>query len=143
MTKTIKNSGVKKKVVLHFPKRLVDQPIISHLIKDYDLGFNILKASVTPDAEGLLVLELSGQRENYDRGIEYLAAAGVKIQSLSRDIIRNEDRCTSCGACITICPTTAFEIDANTRQVIFYNDRCVACGQCIKACPPHAIEIHF
>jgi L-aspartate semialdehyde sulfurtransferase ferredoxin len=139
-----KSSAVtSKKIVLHFPKRLVDQPIIYRLIKDYDLGFNILKASITPAEEGLMVLELSGQRENYDRGIEYLATTGVKIQSLSRDITRNEARCTSCGACITICPTNAFEVDSETRQVVFHNERCVACGQCIKACPPHAMEIHF
>ena len=144
MGKGNKNSAVtSKKIVLHFPKRLTDQPIIYRLVKDYDLGFNILKASISPDKEGLLILELSGQRENYDRGIEYLTTTGVKIQALSRDITRNEARCTSCGACITICPTNAFEVDPKTRQVIFHNERCVACGQCIKACPPHAMEIHF
>ena len=135
--------AISKRIVLHFPKRLVDQPLIYRLIKDYDLGFNILKASVTPDEEGLLVLELSGQRNNYDRGIEYLAAAGVKIQSLSHDVLRNESRCTHCGACITVCPTSAFEVNPASREVVFYNERCVACGKCIKACPPHAMEMHF
>ena len=135
--------AISRRIVLHFPKRLVDQPIIYRLIKDYDLGFNILKASVTPDEEGLLVLELSGKRDDYDRGIEYLTEAGVKIQSLSHDVTRNETRCTHCGACITVCPTDAFELDPLTREVIFYHERCVACGQCIKACPPRAMELHF
>lgn len=135
--------AISRRIVLHFPKRLVDQPIIYRLIKDYDLGFNILKASVTPDEEGLLVLELSGKRDNYDRGIEYLTEAGVKIQSLSHDVTRNEARCTHCGACITVCPTDAFELDPLTREVTFYHERCVACGQCIKACPPRAMELHF
>ncbi len=63
---------VDKKIVLHFPKRLVDRPIVSHLIKDHDLEFTILKASVTQDEEGLMVLELKGKQEEYDKGIAYL-----------------------------------------------------------------------
>jgi len=135
--------AVSKRIVLHFPKRLVDRPIVARLIKDYDLEFNILKALVTPEEEGLLVLELSGEQEAYDKGIRYLAETGVKIQSLSQDVLRNEERCTHCGACITMCPSGAFELDPVTRRVNFYNEKCVACGLCIKACPPRAMEVHF
>jgi ferredoxin len=134
---------VSKRIVLHFPRRLVDRPIVSRLVKDYNLDFNILKASVTPEEEGLLVLELSGDRKDYDKGIQYLTDAGVKIQALSRDITRNEERCTSCGACITICPAACFKLNAKTRKVSFEGDKCVACGICIKACPPRAMEVHF
>jgi ferredoxin len=134
---------VSKRIVLHFPKRLVDRPIVCRLVKDYDLEFNILKALVTPEEEGLLVLELSGEQKEYDKGIRYLTQAGVKIQSLSQDVLRNEERCTHCGACITICPSGAFELDPTTRQVNFYDEKCVACGLCIKACPPRAMEVHF
>jgi len=134
---------VSKRVVLHFPKRLVDRPIVYRLVKDYDLEFNILKALFTQDAEGLMVLEISGAQEDYDRGIRYLTESGVRIQSLSQDVIRNEERCTHCGACISICPTGAFELAPSTRRVNFDNEKCVACGQCIKACPPRAMELHF
>jgi ferredoxin len=135
--------AVSKRIVLHFPKRLVERSIVSHLIKDYNLDFNILKASVTPDEEGLMVLELSGKQGDYDKGIGYLTKTGVRIQSLSQDVIRNEERCTHCGACITICPTGAFELEPLTRRVNFYNEKCLACGLCIKTCPPRAMELHF
>jgi ferredoxin len=135
--------NVSKRIVLHFPKRMVDRPIVSRLVKDYDLDFNILKALVTPEEEGLLVLELSGEQQEYDKGIRYLTKTGVKIQSLSQDVLRNEERCTHCGACIAICPSGAFELDPVTRRVNFYNEKCVACGLCIKACPPRAMEVHF
>lgn len=135
--------NVSKRIVLHFPKRLLDRPIVSRLVKDYDLEFNILKALVTPEEEGLLVLELSGEQQEYDKGIRYLTKTGVKIQSLSQDVLRNEERCTHCGACITICPSDAFALDPVTRQVNFYDEKCVACGLCIKACPPRAMEVHF
>jgi ferredoxin len=135
--------AVSKRIVLHFPRRLVDRPIVYRLVKDYDLEFNILKASVTPEEEGLMVVELSGGQEEYDKGIKYLVKTGVRIQSLSQDVIRNDERCTHCGACVTICPTHAFVVDPITRQVRFYDEKCVACGLCIKSCPPRAMEVHF
>jgi ferredoxin len=135
--------AVSKRIVLHFPRRLVDRPIVYRLVKDYNLEFNILKAQFTPEAEGLMVMEISGEQKDYDSGIRYLTKSGVRIQSLSQDVIRNEERCTHCGACITICPTGAFELDPLTKRVNFDNEKCVACGQCIKACPPRAMELHF
>jgi ferredoxin len=135
--------AVSKRIVLRFPRRLVDRPIVSRLVRDYNLDFNILKASVTPDEEGLMVMELSGKQDDYDNGIRYLAEAGVKIQSLSQNVTRNEERCTYCGACITICPTGAFELEPVSRRVTFDNEKCLACELCIKACPPRAMELHF
>jgi len=135
--------SVSKRIVLHFPSRLVDRPIVSRLVRDFNLDFNILKASVTPEEEGLLVLELSGKQEDYNKGIRYLTETGVRIQALSQDVTRNEERCTHCGACITICPTEAFALEPSTRRVNFYNEKCLACELCIKACPPRAMELHF
>ncbi len=134
---------VTRRIVLHFPRRLVDRPIVYRLIKDFDLEFNILKASVTPDEEGLLVMELHGEQDDYDKGIKYLTETGVKIQSLSQHVARDEERCTHCGACLVICPTAAFELDAVTRQVNFHKEKCLACELCIMACPPRAMELHF
>lgn len=134
---------VSKRIVLRFPRRLVERPIVYRLVKDYDLEFNILKASITPEEEGLLVLELKGDQKEYDRGVDFLIKAGVRIQSLSQDVTRNEERCTHCGACITVCPTGAFRVDPKTREVLFDNEKCIACGLCIPACPPRAMEVHF
>ena len=132
-----------ERIVLHFPHRLVDQPIVYKLVKEFDLQFNILKAYVTPQEEGLMVLELSGDKENYDKGVAYLKKCGVKIQPLSKDVIRNEVKCTDCGVCVPICPTGALAVDPMTRKVHFYKNKCIACELCIKACPTRAMEIHF
>ena len=56
-----------QKIVLHFPYTLVDKPIIYKLTKDFDLEFNILKAVVNPEEEGLMVLELKGDEEEYKK----------------------------------------------------------------------------
>jgi L-aspartate semialdehyde sulfurtransferase ferredoxin len=130
-----------KRIVLHFPHRLVDQPIVYKLVKEYDLKFNILKAYVTPQEEGLMVLELSGKEESFKKGLEYLQESGVKIQPLSEDVTRNEAKCTHCGVCVPICPTNALEVDPVTRKINFHAKKCIACEFCIKICPTRAMEI--
>ena len=129
-----------KKIVLHFPPNLVDKPIIYHLVKDYDMEFNVLKASVTPKEEGLLVLELTGARKAYDGAIRFLKETGVEVQPLVKDIARQEERCTHCGACVTICPVNAFVVDPTTRRVDFVSDKCIACDLCLRICPVRAME---
>lgn len=129
--------------MLHFPPRVTGQPVVYRLAKDFNLSFNILKASVSPGEEGLLVMELTGDQEDYDKGIRYITEAGVEIQSLSQDVVRDEARCTHCGACVTICPTSAFSLEPKTRRVLFDNNKCVVCGLCVKACPPRAMRSYF
>ncbi len=134
---------VSKKIVLHFPHNLVDQPIVCKLSKDFRLEFNILKAYVTPKEEGLMVLELKGEDKDYEKSLEYLAKSGVKTQPLSQDIIRNVKRCTHCGVCIPICPPGALALEPLTRKVNFYDNKCIACELCIKVCPVRAMEVHY
>lgn len=130
-----------KRLVLKFPKRLIDQPIVYRLVKDYNLVINILKASVQPDAEGVMVLELSGIKENFDKGVNFLKRLGVEIQPLSKDIKFDEKVCYHCGVCIPICPVGALKMDNETHTVSFDKNKCIACELCIKVCPPRAIKL--
>ena len=132
---------LKKRYVLTFPPNLLDKPITYHLVKDYDLIINILRARVNPNEEGLLVLEMEGKKSKIDAAVKYLQHLGVGLQPLARDINWNEKACTHCTACISICPTGAFEVDEKTRKVTFDKNKCIACELCVKACPYHAIEI--
>jgi len=121
----------------------VDQPIIYRLVKDYDLVFNILKADINPQEEGVLVFELSGEPQAVESGIAYLRDLGVHIQPFSEDVSRDEDKCTHCGVCVVMCPTGALSIDRTTMLVSFDSSKCIACEACIKACPPRAMQIRF
>jgi ferredoxin len=135
--------NIARKIVLRFPPRLVDQPILYRLVKDYDLQFNILKASITPNEEGILVLELSGKKKDYDEAIRFLAGAGVEVQALIKDVSRLEARCTHCGACVTMCPVGALIVNPQTKRVDFLDSKCIACGLCIKPCPVRAMEVRL
>ncbi|NQT30480.1 MAG: 4Fe-4S binding protein [Candidatus Saganbacteria bacterium] len=133
-----------RKIVLTFPKEKIDKPIVYKLIKDHNLTFNIMKASITPDQEGHMVLEIDGEAAEIEKGIKYLKDQGVKVEPLSKDIKVNWDKCTQCGVCVAICPTAALYIkDRKTMEVAFDAQKCIACELCIRPCPPRAIEVHF
>ncbi|MDA8335805.1 MAG: 4Fe-4S binding protein [Peptococcaceae bacterium] len=130
-----------RRIVLRFNAANVDEPIIYRLAKDYDLVFNILKANVSPQLEGSLVMELKGER--YQEGLAYLEARGVSVQPLSQEVVRSGERCTSCGACTAVCPTGALSLSRPAMQVEFDKDECVLCQLCVAACPVRAMEVHF
>jgi ferredoxin len=134
---------VSHKIVLHFPPAVVDQPIVYHLARDYELAFNILKAYIGPQEEGLMVLELSGEDSSYREATEFLARQGIRLQPLLQDIRRNDERCVHCGACVGVCPSEALTLERPSMEVIFRADECVACGECVPTCPVRAMELHF
>jgi ferredoxin len=132
-----------KVVLLRFPRDIVDQPIVVNLVKEFDLSFNILKATIYPRKECMVVMELVGIRKNYNAGIRYLKDLGVKVDNIGQDIRRNEEKCFHCGVCTAVCPTKALYIARPEMSVIFDRDRCSACELCVTACPARAMEVSF
>jgi ferredoxin len=130
---------IKKRMVLRFTKKTWKQPIVHHLVKDYDLAFNILIASVFPKEASLMVLEISGREENFNRGMAYLERCGVVHESLEANIRKDDDLCVHCGACTAVCPTGALFLQRPDMWVVFEPEKCSGCELCIKACPPRAI----
>jgi len=74
----------RKKVVIRYAADNVDQPIICQLVKKHDLEFNILKAQILPRREGVIVVELSGTKENFDQGIHFLKERGLKVEPVQK-----------------------------------------------------------
>jgi len=132
-----------RKIIVRYAADIVDKPIVFRLVKDFDLAFNILKARIFPRREGLLVLDLVGTKENFDRGIQYLKESGVFVEPLSKRVSRNMDRCVHCGACIAFCSTDALSMDRDTMQVHFDPEKCSGCEICVTACPARAMEINL
>jgi len=130
-----------KKIVLRFGPDISEEPIIYRLVKDYDLLINIVKANVNPQKEGTMVLDLTG--DQIEGGMNYLREKGVQVQALSQEIVRDEDRCTMCGACTAICPTGALFMERPAMEVYFDGDKCVVCQLCLKICPVRAMEVRL
>ncbi len=132
-----------KMLSLRFPKKIVNEPIAVNLVKKFDLSFNILKATIYPRKEGLMVLQLSGHKKNFQKGVRYLKGLGIKVENIGQDIKRDEEICFQCGACTAVCPTGALYIKRPEMEVIFDTDKCSACELCVSACPARAMEVKF
>jgi ferredoxin len=133
----------RKTIALRFPEKVVNKPIAVNLVKQFDLSFNILKATIYPRKEGLMVMELSGRRKNFQEGIRYLKSLGIQVESVGQDIKRDEEKCFQCGACTAVCPTGALYIQRPEMAVLFDKDKCSACELCVAACPAQAMEVRF
>ncbi len=130
-----------KILILRFSKNEAQNPVVCRLVKDYDLTFNILKAAILPRKEGLMVLELSGTRENFKKGVELLKAQGVDVQNAAQEVTRDDEKCTDCGACTAVCPTGALVVVRPEMNVMFEQKKCSVCGLCVPTCPTRAMNI--
>jgi len=129
-----------KILILRFPETEVEKPIVCYLVKDYDLTFNILNAEVLPRKEGIMVLELTGTKKNFKEGVKYLKDQGVHVQNASQEVKRIIKKCTHCGACTAVCPTSALFIQRPDMSVDFDQQKCSVCELCVPACPTRAME---
>ncbi|MGQ9921102.1 MAG: 4Fe-4S dicluster domain-containing protein, partial [Desulfobacca sp.] len=107
----------------------------------FDLEFNLLKATIYPRQEGIIVLELRGHPKNFENGVTYLKNAGVKVQRVASEVRRNEERCYQCGTCTAICPTGALYVKRPEMEIIFDAEKCSACELCCPVCPARAMEV--
>lgn len=130
-----------KILVLRFPVGESQRPVVCTLAKEYDLVFNILHAQVFPRKEGVMVLELTGPKASFDRGITYLKDQGVSVKNADSDVCRDDDKCTQCGACTAVCPTGALAINRDDMSVVFDQSKCSICQLCVPTCPTRAMKI--
>jgi ferredoxin len=129
-------------LILRFPAVAAQKPIVCYLTKDYDLTFNILNAAVLPRKEGVMVLELAGDKKNFRQGVRYLKNEGIKVDYASQEIQRDKKKCTHCGACTAVCPTGALSVQRPKMTIRFDHRKCSICELCVPACPTRAMEVH-
>ena len=76
----------RRRVRLIFGKDLVTEPVIYHLGKNYEIVTNIRRADV-PREEGWVVLEMTGDPDELDRGVLYLESRGVRVEPVEGDVV--------------------------------------------------------
>lgn len=76
----------KKMVKLIFPQELIKEPVTFRMAKKFDVMPNIRRANVT-ETIGELILELNGEEDNIEKGINYLTDLGVKVEPIVGDIV--------------------------------------------------------
>ncbi|HPZ08587.1 MAG TPA: 4Fe-4S binding protein [Candidatus Eremiobacteraeota bacterium] len=130
----------KGRFVLSFPPSLVGEPLTYTLVKNYNIITNIHRAKITPEEEGRLVVEMTGELEP---AIRYLEEKGVKVEPIAREILVEEEICVHCGACVGVCFSRALSLNTETFEIKFDREKCTLCEFCLKACPVNAISSKF
>lgn len=136
--------SITKKIYLYFPKSETEKPIVYRLVKDFNLIINIFRAKVTPEEEGYLSLDVTGEVEDIERAFAYLSTLELVIHAGNKGLHWDENRCIHCGACVVHCPTGALAFSNDkTRAIQFSEDLCVECHASIGACPYGACTASF
>jgi ferredoxin len=130
-----------KIIILYFPPVIAQKAIVCSLTKKFDLSFNILGANISNNKNGQMVLELSGTKTNYKKGVQYLKDQGINISFPDQEIYKDAEKCTHCGACTAVCPTGALFIRRPEMEVEFNNELCSVCELCIVTCPTKAMGL--
>ena len=76
----------KRRIKLTFPQELIKEPLIYHLGQKFSIVTSIRRADVREDM-GWVVLELDGDEQEIERGIEWMSSSGVRLDSISGDIV--------------------------------------------------------
>ncbi len=76
----------KRFVKLTFSQELIQEPVIYTMAKKFNIMPNIRRARVTKEI-GEVVLEIEGDQQDLEKGIDYLTGMGVIVEPVVGDII--------------------------------------------------------
>jgi L-aspartate semialdehyde sulfurtransferase ferredoxin len=79
-------ANIKKLVELDYPSNLVTEPVLSRLIKKYDLTVNIRRASITKGF-GYVQLEIEGDEKVIQQALDELTKQGIDVNPIVKDIV--------------------------------------------------------
>jgi ABC-type methionine transport system ATPase subunit len=69
-----------RKFQLHYPLERLTAPVITHLVTDFDLEPNLLRADVDAAKGGWLVVELTGEETRMSSALDWLKGQGLTVQ---------------------------------------------------------------
>jgi ABC-type methionine transport system ATPase subunit len=69
-----------------FTGELIKEPVIWKLGKQFELVTNIRRADVTED-RGWVILELEGELEEIERGVQWVVEQGVRVDPVPGDLV--------------------------------------------------------
>ena len=80
-----------KKYRIHFPLAQISTPIVTHLVTDYDLSPNLLRADIDAKNGGWLVVSLTGQKPQLESALSWLREQGLDVEEDSGQKVSVEE----------------------------------------------------
>jgi L-aspartate semialdehyde sulfurtransferase ferredoxin len=127
---------ITKRILLVFPKTEADKPLVNDLIRYYNLTINIIRARISHEEEGHLLIDILGSQKDIQKGLKFIRSLDITINETNKGLQWDRSSCVQCSNCVTHCPTDALYIkDRKTMEIDFNEDLCIECLSCIKNCP--------
>jgi len=82
---------IEKKYRIHFPLAQISAPIVTHLVTDYDLSPNLLRADIDAKNGGWLVVGLTGQKPQLESALSWLREQGLDVEEDSGQKVSTEE----------------------------------------------------
>jgi len=76
----------RRRLKLIFGPSLVKEPVIYQLGRKFEIVTNIRRADVSRD-HGWVLLEVTGDEDELDRGVAYLESCGVTVEPAEGDLV--------------------------------------------------------
>ena len=73
------------RVQLDYPLEQVKEPVLYHLVKDFNLIPNIRRAQIDIRTGGMMVLQIEGTTEDLERSMDYLREHGIIVTELGQE----------------------------------------------------------
>ncbi|MCX7774140.1 MAG: 4Fe-4S binding protein [Clostridia bacterium] len=129
------------KISLHYPLNSITVPLVSTLIRKFNVEVNILHADISLNKTGTLVADIKGEEADVEAVLTYIQDQGIQYDLFNKKLIWQEESCVHCGACTAVCPSDALTMNKETWCLEFDKEKCLVCGLCTKACPLNVMSL--
>jgi ferredoxin len=125
------------KIILHATPEIITRPLIAETVLETGALLNVDRADITASG-GEIVIDIPSDR--YNEVTEAFKSRGARITALENPVVKDDERCINCGACISICPTGVISFNEDWCVVMDIS-KCVQCGTCVTMCPLGALKV--
>jgi ABC-type methionine transport system ATPase subunit len=67
------------RVRLEYPLARINEPVVTHLVKEFDVSPNVLAANIDAAKGGWMLLGLSGEDDQIDKALAWVRSVGVSV----------------------------------------------------------------
>ncbi len=127
------------KFKLIYNHKTLGKPVLAEAVLNTGILINILEAKITPTA-GEIIIDVPVTGEKLEEIILFFKNSGVVVKEITQVLEIDMDKCISCGACVSSCPTQAIKQNPDW-SIEFDEKKCVRCQICVHACPVGAVRL--
>jgi L-aspartate semialdehyde sulfurtransferase ferredoxin len=80
--------SIKKLVELDYPNELVTEPVLSNVIKKYNISVNLRRASITKGF-GYVQMQIEGEEQEVKKALADLTSKGIDVNPIEKDVLES------------------------------------------------------